>query len=122
MYPIPANYADLVGSPVDVGSYPTGVTAWDAGIAIFNMAGNADEWVFDLYDPAYYQWANDNGDNDNPSGPATSPYPPAEPAYRVTRGGSFHNDENPLRTSFRCYADPHARGPTGIRCATTVLP
>ncbi|MBW2703233.1 MAG: SUMF1/EgtB/PvdO family nonheme iron enzyme [Deltaproteobacteria bacterium] len=120
--PIPANYAELVGSPVDVSAYPTGVTAWDAGIAIFNMAGNADEWVFDLYDPAYYQWANDNGDNDNPSGPATSPYPPAEPAYRVTRGGSFHNDENPLRTSFRCYADPHARGPTGIRCATTVLP
>jgi len=120
MVPVPANFGDAIGGEtVDVGSYPNGVTAWDTDRKIHDMAGNADEWVQDYYDPDYYQWANDNTDNNNPTGPAASPYPEG---YRVTRGGSLANDENPLRTSFRCYHNPHSGGAMGIRCVINTLP
>lgn len=116
MDPVPLNYDNPDGDVVDVESYPDGVTAWDASNALWEMAGNADEWVADFYDPDYYQWAIDNGDLVDPTGPATSPYGGDEPEYRVSRGGSFANDDNPIRVSFRCYADPWQRGPHGFRC------
>jgi formylglycine-generating enzyme required for sulfatase activity len=111
--PSPANWNNPDGDVVEVGSYPQGVTAWDAEIALYDMAGNADEWVWDYYDPDYYQWAIDNDDLQDPAGPASSPY---DDAYRVSRGGSFSNDDNPLRVYFRCYADPWQRGPHSFRC------
>ncbi len=117
--PVPVNHDDPTnGSVVDVASYETGVTAWDEDVVLWQMAGNADEWVADIYDEDYYQWANDNGDNTEPTGPATSPY---DETYYVTRGGSFANDDNPLRVSFRCYADPwEGRGNArGFRCASS---
>jgi formylglycine-generating enzyme required for sulfatase activity len=117
MDPFPANWDDPAGDVVAVGSYPSGVTAWDEDVVLWDMAGNADEWTADFYDPDYYQWATDNGDLVDPSGPETSPY---EEGWRVNRGGSLANDENPLRVSFRCYADPWQRGPHGIRCAFPV--
>ncbi|MBN1947037.1 MAG: SUMF1/EgtB/PvdO family nonheme iron enzyme [Bradymonadales bacterium] len=121
--PTPVNFANLVGHTVDVESYPNGVTAWNPAKVIWQMAGNVDEWVFDLYDPDYYQWANDNSGNINPTGPTTSPYAPALPAYRVTRGGGMANDENPLRVSFRCYGDPYSRSTArGFRCVAQSLP
>ncbi len=123
MTPIPANFAMLEGESVDVENYLTGVTAWDAGKAIYQLAGNVEEWVHDYYDPDYYQWAADNGDNSNPTGPMTSPYPPADPAYRVTRGGDFASSDDPLRVSCRDYADPWLRTDgIGFRCVTSNLP
>ncbi len=115
MDPVPANFDSLVGEVVEVESYEDGVTAWDASVQLWQLAGNADEWVSDYYDPDYYEWAVDNGDSIDPQGPASSPYTEAD--YRVSRGGSWVNDENPLRVSFRCYADPWQRGATGFRCA-----
>ncbi len=114
--PVPVNYNNEEGDVIEVESYPEGVTAWDAGVTLWEMAGNADEWVADFYDPDHYQWAIDNGDSVDPQGPATSPYGGDEPEYRVSRGGSFCNDDNPLRVSFRCYADPWQRGPHSFRC------
>jgi formylglycine-generating enzyme required for sulfatase activity len=114
--PVPLNYNNEVGDVVDVGSYPEGVTVWDDGVVLWDMAGNADEWVADYYDPDYYQWAIDHGDLIDPTGPATSPYGGSEPEYRVSRGGSFCNDDNPIRVYFRCYADPYQRGPHTVRC------
>ena len=123
VYPVPANYAELVGTVVAVGSYGNGVTAWDGSVVLHDMAGNAAEWVHDLYDPDYYAWANANSDNDNPTGPEESPFVPDEPAYRVARGGAFPNDENPLRVDFRTYADPLLRGSArGFRCVAETLP
>ena len=121
--PTPVNFAMQVGESVDVESYPNGVTAWDAGKEIYQLAGNVEEWVHDYYDPDYYQWANTNDDNSNPTGPASSPYPPAEPAYRVTRGGGFASSDDPLRVSCRGYADPWLRTDgIGFRCVTSSLP
>jgi formylglycine-generating enzyme required for sulfatase activity len=113
--PVPVNYNSEVGDVVEVESFEDGVTAWDASVWLWQMAGNADEWVADYYDPDYYEWAVDNDDSVDPQGPATSPYGDAE--YRVGRGGSWVNDENPLRVSFRCYADPWQHGATSFRCA-----
>ena len=116
--PTPANYGKEIGEVVDVDEFEEGVTAWDADRAFYQLAGNADEWVADYYDPDYYQWANENDANTDPTGPDTSPYADEGEEYRVTRGGSWCNDENPLRVSFRCYADPWGRGNArGFRCA-----
>ncbi len=121
--PDPANFAMLIGNSVDVESYANGVTAWDAGKAIYQMAGNVAEWVHDYYDPDYYQWANTNGDNDNPTGPMSSPYPPDDPAYRVTRGGDFTSSDDPLRVLYRSFADPWLRTDAiGFRCVIGTLP
>ncbi len=114
--PVPLNYNNQVGDVVDVGSYPEGVTVWDSDVELYDIAGNADEWVADFYDPDYYQWALDNDDLLDPQGPAASPYGHGEPEYRVSRGGSFCNDDNPIRNAFRCYADPYQRGAHSFRC------
>ncbi len=116
MDPVPLNYNNEEGDVVEIESYPEGITAWDADVQLWEMAGNADEWVADFYDPDYYQWAIDNGDLEDPTGPTESPYGGSEPEYRVSRGGSFCNDDNPIRVYFRCYADPYQRGPHGFRC------
>ena len=118
MVPPPVNYDDFPdGDVVDVGSYPLGVTRWDVAtpVAIYDVAGNMGEWVFDYYHATYYQWAQDNGDNVNPDGPELGVFPPAELIYRTSRGGSFASDENPLRVYFRCFQDPLSHA-NGFRC------
>ncbi|MFH1463133.1 MAG: SUMF1/EgtB/PvdO family nonheme iron enzyme [Pseudomonadota bacterium] len=114
--PVPANFDDPAGGAVvEVESYEEGVTAWSEDVVLWHMAGNADEWTADLYDEGHYADALAAGDDEDPTGPTESPY---EIDFRVTRGGSFANDENPLRVSFRCYADPWQRGTArGVRCA-----
>lgn len=116
--PLPLNFAEFVGWLADVGSYPNGATAWDGGRPIYDMAGNALEWVSDTYHPDYYQWANDNGDNNNPTGPTTAGFPADELLYKGQRGGSFHSDDNPIRVYWRsAHDDPLVhRNDYGFRC------
>ena len=121
--PIPANFAQMVGNLVDVGSYANGATAWDLGRPIYDMAGNATEWVTDYYHRDYYLWANNNGDNNNPDGPVSPPFDADEILYKVMRGGGYHSDDNGLRVYFRTYADPliHA-DKFGFRCVLNSAP
>src|SRR5258707_1347570 len=59
-----------------VGSYPAGASPY----GVLDLAGNVYEWLWDRYDPHYFE----NSPYKNPKGPD-------EGEYRLTRGGSFWN-------------------------------
>jgi sulfatase modifying factor 1 len=84
-----------------VGSFPANE------FGLYDMAGNAFEWVADRYGANYYK----KGAGNNPKGPSHG-------QDRVLRGGSWGNGALALRTSAR-YKDPQSRrsSSAGFRCA-----
>jgi len=83
------------------GNYAFGRSPYD----LYDMAGNAWEWVADYYDKDYYK----TGPVKNPKGPKTG-------AERVIRGGSWSGPAYPV--SFRSYDKPEKkRSNLGFRCA-----
>jgi formylglycine-generating enzyme required for sulfatase activity len=90
-----------------VGSHPEGASMYGP----LDMAGNAWEWVADLYDRQYYTYASDH----NPPGP------PSGTGERILRGGAWDSPPDHLRTSYRnathCFA-PNLRA--GFRCAKSI--
>jgi len=83
---------------------PVGSFAADAN-GLFDMAGNATEWVHDYYDIAVTAQA------------AVDPLGPADGQHRVVRGSSWaHASLTELRLSFRDYGD-EARDDRGFRIA-----
>jgi formylglycine-generating enzyme required for sulfatase activity len=86
-----------------VGSLPEGASPY----GLFDMAGNASEWVQDWYEPSYYLRAP----HDNPGGPAGT-------LLKVVRGGSWLKPASSLRAANRDYGLPGAQqSGTGFRCA-----
>ena len=86
-----------------VGSFPDGASPY----GLFDMAGNASEWVWDWYEPYYYLKA-----------PASDPKGPDGVLLKVVRGGSWLKPARSLRTTDRDYGFPDARpSGTGFRCA-----
>ena len=74
---------------------------------LYNMAGNAAEWVNDWYDRHYYRESPEK----NPSGPETG-------EKKVLRGGSWEDEPVRLRVTARSAADPDFHDlTTGFRCA-----
>ncbi|MBI5241107.1 MAG: SUMF1/EgtB/PvdO family nonheme iron enzyme [Elusimicrobia bacterium] len=74
---------------------------------LYDMGGNAWQWVWDGYDAHYYQKSPDQ----DPAGPAAA-------ANRVLRGGSRANAALSSRAAIRYWAEAGAASDTiGFRCA-----
>lgn len=98
-----ANFNQNVSSTTPVGFYKRGASP----DGVFDLAGNASEWVADFYDPDYYS-----------KSPKLDPKGPDLGQFRVIRGGSWNDDENLIRTTSRIALDPLSSFPTiGFRCA-----
>jgi formylglycine-generating enzyme required for sulfatase activity len=88
-----------------VGSFEEGKSLY----GIYDMAGNAWEWVSDWYEYEYYK----NSPRRNPIGPATGD-------SKVVRGGSWLYVSEFLRSAHRFSAQPMNRHfGYGFRCAKT---
>jgi formylglycine-generating enzyme required for sulfatase activity len=86
-----------------VGSFPTATSPY----GLYDMAGNAAEWVEDWYNPNYYKNA-----------PLTNPTGPERGAIKSMRGGSWLKPAISLRTSDRDWGTMDSRpSGTGFRCA-----
>jgi formylglycine-generating enzyme required for sulfatase activity len=88
-----------------VGSFEAGKSPY----GIYDMAGNAWEWVFDWYDHDYYK-----------KSPEKNPIGPAKGDGKVVRGGSWLYVSEFLRSAHRFDAQPTNRlFGYGFRCAKT---
>lgn len=92
-----------------VGSFPDGATS----SGLYDMAGNAAEWVADWYDRDEQQFGYSRAAQHNPQGPAFGHY------GRVVRGGSYRDGAHWLRTAAR-RASNFATRDIGFRCAADV--
>jgi formylglycine-generating enzyme required for sulfatase activity len=101
----PTDASDGYAELAPIGSFPAGRTV----DGFLDLAGNAAEWVFDLYVESYPR---------NTVKDPTGPDAPGSGGERVVRGGSFTNAGAWLRGAARSAADPGTRRPTlGFRCA-----
>ena len=98
-----ANYASNIGDLTKVGSYPAGASPY----GVLDMAGNAQEWVADLYAASYYAESPTN----NPIGADAG-------SNRVLKGSSWSTDADSLRAADRDSANPgRTTSSLGFRCA-----
>lgn len=104
----PTDATDGFAGLAPVGSFPDGATA----TGILDLAGNAAEWVFDVYDRDSQQFGYSRGAQINPRGPANG----SEYGH-VVRGGSFESAAFMLRAASR-YAMKGYDHETGFRCAS----
>ena len=116
-----ANHGSLAHDPTDgtdgylylapVGSFPDGATP----TGLLDMAGNAAEWVSDLFDL-------DDGGFGYPAASAVNPKGPTTGAYHVARGGSWGDGAAWLRSAARSVSSAHRSPQIGVRCAYDVAP
>jgi formylglycine-generating enzyme required for sulfatase activity len=93
---------------VEVDQYEDGISPY----GLFNMAGNAREWVADWYDAAYYQ-----------TSPADDPPGPINGSEKVVRGGGFRDVDGLLEVPARYHWNASSREISlGFRCARVPPP
>jgi serine/threonine-protein kinase len=81
-----ANFQQKVNDTTAVGSYESGKSPF----GMYDMGGNAWEWVNDFYSETYYQ-----------ESPASNPPGPATGQLHVLRGGSWNYNDLFIRASYR---------------------
>jgi formylglycine-generating enzyme required for sulfatase activity len=97
-----------LGKTAPVGSYENG-KSW---VGIYDMAGNADEWVADWYSETYYQQRV----KDDPKGPVSG-------TYRISRGDSWDGSQYGARAASRHENNPVSRNHSiGLRVVVEVRP
>ena len=104
-----ANYGDLVGVTMPVGSYPNGVVVIE-GMKVYDLAGNLYEWCHD-----YFTCDLGTVNVTNPSGPISG-------SQRVIRGGAWSTRvaSGHLRCAARSGAAPTYQGSLiGVRVVRT---
>lgn len=122
-YPDLANYnrGDWVSYPVTLNPVTYGTEGFNIRLGfekqggrsfygLYNMAGNAAEWVADWYDREYYS----KSPKDNPTGPPTG-------ERKIYRGGGWIDPPRNLRVTARFSAEPDFQDMyLGFRCAMDV--
>jgi len=88
-----------------VGSYERGKSPY----GIYDLAGNAWEWVEDWYDSGYYGRS-----------PERNPVNKTKSGTRVLRGGGWGSSLACIRTAYRRNYAPHGRDGFGFRCVIAV--
>lgn len=79
-------------------------------LGLYDMSGNASEWVSDWYDATYYT----GSPSSNPAGPGTG-------TLKVVRGGSWYDAADSLRVANRLTANPASGYATiGFRLARSI--
>ena len=84
------------------------------GYGLYDMAGNAREYVNDWYDSEYYA----NSPSDNPQGPISGEVT-SSGQYRVKRSGSWMSDPNFVRNSSRYWYCNECTD-IGFRCVHSI--
>ena len=89
------------------------VVAYEEGVSIYklaDMAGNVREWTADWFSPDYY-----------PTADLYSPAGPEEGDLKITRGGSWDDGMEDVRTAARIPMDPKEKSElVGFRCVPVI--
>ena len=107
------NCCNTNSAPLPVDSHPAGAS----GYGVYNMAGNAYEWVQDWYDHNYYKTAKTVL---NPQGPKKGYNWGALGEMKVIRGGSWFAPAGSQTTTHRFWNQPENNSygiGLGFRCA-----
>jgi len=96
------NANQVIGDTTPVGQFPSGASPY----GVLDMGGNVREWVWDWYDPYYYQYA-----------PLNNPIGPDSGEKKVLKGASFSDAYRYSRPANRLAHDPASPGANrGFRC------
>ena len=98
-----ANFGNKLGKTAPVGSYPAGKSDY----GVFDLSGNVAEWVYDWHYAEYYIFS-----------PKKNPKGLDKGQYKVVRGGSWRNNAEDIRLTYRNATVPRLKNSSvGFRCA-----